>query len=358
MIRTAESVLDGHADKFCDLIADAIIAEGYKADPDCYGQIELGIWSDAVWLSGFMATGRPLRRTARDIVRKVGMRIGYRVGNHIDARLYRVTDEICYMVEDPKPMTEWIHDQSIVIGWAGYDAKTHFLPPEQFLVHSFRRSIMESFKAGPLFRQGPDGKFLIIMREERGTFILEEILATLQHKETMSVPELAAGVEKVLSKSYELLRHKDARWIADWQNVKLTVNPNGQLIRAGSDGDNGQTGRKLVMDFYGPRIPIGGGALSGKDLAHIDRIGAYKARHAAVKAVSSGASECRVIVVYSPARDEPIDVIYDMTGKGITLTRKNFGYELIKHELLDGVDVAHLGSGGHFFDTALKWNRG
>jgi S-adenosylmethionine synthetase len=358
MIRVAEAVLDGHPDKFCDIISDNLIAEGYKADPGCYGQIEVGVWSDSVWLSGVMVTGKPLPKTVEEIVKGVGERIGFREDNHIVASKYRLTSEICFMVEDPGPYTETIHDQSIVIGWAGYDPKTHFLAPEQFLVHSFKRALDDAFKNGKLFGQGPDGKFLVHLREEGNKFILEHVLVTLQHKETISMLDLTAVTDEILGSAYRELQNRDPRWAADWRDIKLLVNPNGPLINAGSDGDNGQTGRKLVMDYYGPRVPTGGGALSGKDLAHIDRIGAYKARQAAIRAVASGASECKLTLTYSPARDEPLDVIYDMRGKGERLNRKDFDYNLIKQEFLNKeVDVGSLGNGSHFFNPSFIWNQ-
>ncbi len=86
------------------------------------------------------------------------------------------------------------------------------------------------------------------------------------------------------------------------------LNPNGPLLNGGSDGDNGQTGRKLVMDYYGPRIPIGGGALYGKDPSHIDRVGARQAREMALREVRNGAGECMVRLTYAPGVPEPIDV--------------------------------------------------
>lgn len=360
MIRTAEAVLDGHPDKFCDIISDNLIAEGYRADPDCYGQIEVAIWSDAVWLSGVVVTSKPLNRPVREIVTQIGNHTGYGDDNHISAAKYRLINEICFMVEDPRPYTEVIHDQSIVVGWAGYDRKTHFLAPEQFLVHSFKQVLDGAFKNnGRLSGQGPDGKFLIHLREEGGKFILEHVLATIQHRENFSLPDLSTCTDEILGNRYKDLQSRDSRWISDWRDVELLVNPNGPLIRAGSDGDNGQTGRKLVMDYYGPRVPIGGGALSGKDLAHIDRIAAYKARHAAVLAVAAGAAECKVTLTYSPARDEPLDVIYDMRGRGVVLGRKEFDYNLIKQEFLkNGVDVGSLGNGSHFYDPTLSWNLG
>jgi S-adenosylmethionine synthetase len=88
------------------------------------------------------------------------------------------------------------------------------------------------------------------------------------------------------------------------------------LIQAGSDGDNGQTGRKLVADFYGPRIPIGGGALSGKHWTHIDRIGAHAARKAAIRAVRTGAEECLLRIAYAPGVDAPLDFVLEMVGGG------------------------------------------
>ena len=109
----------------------------------------------------------------------------------------------------------------------------------------------------------------------------------------------------MLRNIYSGLQYCDRRWRSDWRDVAVMVNPNGPLVEAGSDGDNGQTGRKLVMDFYGPRVPIGGGALSGKHLTRIDRIGAYAAREAAVRAVRSGANECLVRLAYAPNHAGP-----------------------------------------------------
>jgi S-adenosylmethionine synthetase len=96
--------------------------------------------------------------------------------------------------------------------------------------------------------------------------------------------------------------------------VELLVNPNGPLSNAGSRKDNGQTGRKLVMDYYGPRVPIGGGAIYGKHPTHVDRFGARVARVLAINAVQRGAGECLVRAVYAPNVVEPLDVQVEMTG--------------------------------------------
>ncbi len=136
---------------------------------------------------------------------------------------------------------------------------------------------------------------------------------TLEHPESVSVFELAQRVSAVLGQHYGQLRSVDRRWTATWPEVELLVNPNGPLSDAGSRKDNGQTGRKLVMDYYGPRVPLGGGAIYGKDPMHVDRFGARKAREMAIEAVKNGAGECLVRAVYAPNVAEPLDVQVEMS---------------------------------------------
>ena len=358
MIHHAEAVFNGHPDKFCDLVADSIIAEAYRADPEAYGQIEAGVWSDSLWLSGATMTRRPLACPIVDLVRQVGLDIGYTGGNHIDVAKYRIASEICLNIGDPTPWTHKVNDQSIVIGWAGYDELTRFLPPEQFLAHTLRQSMVEAFSDGaPLAGQGPDGKLLVRLREEGANWILEHVLITMQQRESVSLLDIGTGVAGVIQAAYDTVQAADSRWSRDWDQVELLLNPNGPLLNGGSDGDNGQTGRKLVMDYYGPRVPLGGGALSGKDLSHIDRAGAYAARQAAVLAVSTGAGSCLVTLAYAPNKDEPLDVTYQMTGCGQRMKTSEFSHAAIRRRLLGVHGIEKLGNGTHFFDPAWPWNQ-
>lgn len=357
MIRTAEAVLDGHPDKFCDILADRLLGEAYKVDPECYGQIEVAVWSDAVWLSGAVVTRDPFQPDLKKLVVEVGTEIGYVEGNAIDATRYRILNEACLCTSDPSQWTHHVNDQSIAIGWAGYDAKTRYLAPEQFLAHSFRKGLVASCRAGRLKGQGPDGKLLVLLREEGNRWTLESVLATLQQQEALSLLDLGALVNAELEKIYGELQRRDSRWVRPWREVDLLVNPNGSLLNGGSDGDNGQTGRKLVMDYYGPRVPLGGGALSGKDFTHIDRAAAYGARQAAVTAVASGAATCQVTLIYAPNRREPLDVIYDMDGRGQTMAKDFFRHDSLRQRYTDGRLIARLGDGCHFFDDTLPWNQ-
>jgi len=360
MIRMSEVVLPGHPDKFCDQVADAIVAECYAADPRAYCQVEMSTWCDQVFLTGGIVTRKPLRRTLPDIVRAVGRDIGYVAGNAVDADRYEVRDTVCQRREDPRTWTDAVNDQCISIGWAGYDARVGWLPPEHFLAHRLGEALAASCRAGRLARQGPDGKLLVRMRESTDRWEVEQILVTLQQREEVSLLDVTAWVVDDLRDAYEAIRRRDARWATGFSDIELLINPNGPLVNGGSDGDNGQTGRKLVVDYYGPRVPIGGGALSGKDLGHIDRAGAYAAREAAVHAVRTGAGECKVTLAYAPNRAVPLDVVYDMAQRGERRAPEWFSHRAIRERYLvaGGAFVARLGTGRHFVDEGLPWNGG
>jgi S-adenosylmethionine synthetase len=356
MIRISEMVLAGHPDKFCDQVADAFIAEAMKIDPDAYGQVEVAVWSDQVWLSGGICTRSPLLTPTRDIVIATGKAIGYNQDNHIDVEQYQLTDTVCRLVGEPRDWSDKVNDQTVIIGWAGYDARTRYLPPEHFAAHVFREALTDSCLSGVLAGQGPDGKLMVRMKEESSGWVIEHVLVTLQQKEITPFADICFGIEKTLSKAYEQMRDSDHRWLAPWDEIQLMINPNGPLVDGGSDGDNGQTGRKLVMDYYGPRIPIGGGALSGKHLSHIDRIGAYAARDAAIRAVKTGAEQCLVRLMYAPNIKQPMDVAYEMIGRGERQSRAFFDhagmFERYGRERID----RDLGRGRHFFDEGFGWN--
>lgn len=358
MIRFSEMVLPGHPDKFCDQIADAVVAECYRADPEAYAQIEVSVWSDQVWLSGGVCTRTPVDRPLEEIVRSVGRGIGYRADNHIDVDRYRIASTVCFKVDDPRQWTHHANDQSIVCGWAGYDEATAWLPPEHYLAHCFREALTLSCRDGALAGQGPDGKLLLRLREEGDRWVLEHLLVTLQQQPSWHFMDLCRVLAGVLQQAYDDVRSADPRWVAPWQSVTVLLNPNGPLLNGGSDGDNGQTGRKLVMDYYGPRIPLGGGALSGKDITHVDRLGAYAAREAAVRAVRSGARSCLVRLAWAPNVPEPLAVVWEMEGRGLRQPGEFFHHDRLRAAYQGGLVTSGMARGVHFLDRTLPWNRG
>ncbi len=357
MIRLSEAVLPGHPDKLCDQLADAVVAAATRVDADAYAQVEAGVWSDRVWLSGGVCTRRPLDLSLEELVPEVALQIGYdgREGR-LDARRYQVASTVCFEVGDPARWTAAVNDQSIVVGWAGYDARTRHLPPEHFLAHSLRTALTRAFRGGPLDGHGPDGKLLVRLREASEGWCLEHLLLTVQQGASAELLDVSRGVALVARDAYQALRLADRRWLAPWEEVELLVNPNGPLIEGGSEGDNGQTGRKLVADFYGPRVPLGGGALSGKHLSHVDRLGAYAARAAALHAVKTGASECLVRLAFAPNVSVPLEVTYEMTGRGERRDRPWFEHGAMRARYAKTLDLQALARGDHFLDPSLPWN--
>ena len=240
-------------------------------------QIEAALWCDQLWLSG----GYAARGAALDVERiaVAGARLDRACGG-CDARRdpWRVTNSVCRYEVDPTIWTRHVNDQAIVIGWAGYDDKVQYLPPEHFLALEFRTALWEACQGGQLARCGPDGKLIVRLREDDDGFALEHVLVTLEHPQALSVFDLAQRVNTVLGRHYGHCALSMRVGPTTWPEVELLVNPNGPLSDAGSRKDNGQTGRKLVMDYYGPRVPLGGGAIYGKDPMHVDRFGARQAR--------------------------------------------------------------------------------
>jgi len=364
MIRTSEAVLRGHPDKFCDQVADRILYHAYELDPEAYGQVEVAAWSDEVFLTGAIVTRQPMETVFADLVRTVGQETGYTPGNSIDANRYRVHDHVCRHVRDPREWTRHINDQSIIIGWAGYDALTRFLSPEHFLAHRLREELDAACAyGGALERHGPDGKLIVridetpALRGRAAAWRISTVLVTLQQKPGLPLVEFQGMVAAVVLETLRDVACADPRWHFDRSSTRVLINPNGPFFDGGSNSDNGQTGRKLVMDYYGPRVPLGGGALSGKDLSHIDRAGACNARRACIEAVQKGAPEALVRVTYAPGVAAPLDVSWSFSDGGRPPEGACFDF----HHLLETTRghwraLRDSGRGSHFFDPSLPWN--
>lgn len=357
MIRCSEVVLPGHPDKFCDQVADAIVAACAAKDPDAYCQVEVGAWRDQVWVSGGFTVPRGEDVELAPLVAQVVDRVGYRLPDG-KARPFQVLDRTCHCLDDPRSWSHKVNDQSICMGWAGYDVRTGHHAPEHFLAHHLRKALWAAVQGGTLQGQGPDGKLLVLLAEEAGAWRLEQVLVTLQQARRTPFPAFIRRVEAVLRGAYERARAADPRWVSPWEGVALTLNPNGPLLEGGTDGDNGQTGRKLAMDFYGPRVGQGGGALSGKHFSHIDRIGSYAAREAAIQAVQAGATSCRVLVAYAPNCPEPLEVVYELEGPGRSLPRSFFSHDHLRRHYEATRVQASWAQGDHFWDPAAPWNHG
>lgn len=167
MIRISEAVLPGHPDKLCDQIADAILDEARHVDPDAYGQVEVAGWNDEFFVTGGLIARGPIDIDLTGLVRRVGREVGYTGDNALDADRFVVNDRVCREVGSPAPWNDHPNDQCVVIGWAGYDALTGWLPPGHFLAHRMRSALADACRpGGRLAGCGPDGKLLVRLRED------------------------------------------------------------------------------------------------------------------------------------------------------------------------------------------------
>lgn len=356
MKRYAETVLNGHPDKFCDLLADRIVKKACGIDSLAYAQIEVAVWLDILFIDGGIAARTYPDISLRECVRETGREAGYLPGNHIDVERYRILDHVCRLKEDPRSWNNYSNDQSIIIGYAGYDAKTRFLPPEHFLAWYFREAVIRALREGALKGQGPDGKVLVVMNEEGAAWKLRQLLLTIQQDEEDEFTAVVRRAETVLRTAYEKLQKDDTRWCEPWEKIRVLINPNGPLVNAGSDGDNGQTGRKLVMDFYGPRIPVGGGALYGKNLAHIDRLGATQARRFALDMLQNGAKDALIRICYAPGMDDPLSVDIASDKKPHANPKAFFRFSSMRKRIdLRDLDYDAYGLGS-FYNGELGFN--
>jgi S-adenosylmethionine synthetase len=315
MIRASEAVLPGHPDKLCDFVAESIVQSALRIDAEAHVQVEASLWQDEVWLTGgYAVRGESLDVAA--IARGALDAIAGAVSPTGSRRRWKVRDSVRRHGLDPREHSAHVNDQAIVVGWAGYDARVRHLPPEHFLALGFRTALWRACCGGELAGCGPDGKLLVRVREDAEGFAVEHVLVTLEHPRRVRLPALAQAVTRTLGGCYAGLRSADRRWTTRWDAVPLLVNPNGPLSDAGSHKDNGQTGRKLAMDNYGPRVPIGGGAIYGKYPRHVDRHGALQARRLALDAVQGGAASCLVRACYAPNVAAPLDVQLEVHGAG------------------------------------------
>jgi|GEM_PF-5848008 len=173
----AEAVLDGHVDRFCDLLADRLLEHAAFVDPEVHGQIEAAIWKNHLWLSGAILSRTPFTYPTREIVRELWSEIGIR-NSFADLE---IADHIDRYVGDPRPRRERVNDQCIAIGWAGYDEKTNFHPPEHFLALYFKDALDRASRAEGAKRFGPDGKLLVHTEEDGEVWRLTEVLVSIQH---------------------------------------------------------------------------------------------------------------------------------------------------------------------------------
>lgn len=299
MFSIAEFVLPGHPDKLCDRIADRLVDEACARDPLSLVGIEVALHQEIVLVTGCITTVPVMNKEeVTAIVCSVFQEAGYNrewldpssLKIELDLRLEELDDELRHLrgISD---------DQAICVGFAGGSREDRYLPRAHRLAYLAGQHMIELRKERGL---GPDGKVIVSCNRDE----ISQISFSLHHHETMDRREL-----------FELAFEVSER-LEFFEFEKIVVNGGGDFTVGGPWGDNGLSGKKLVMDAYGPMIPIGGGAWSGKDPHKIDRVGGLFARYLALRAVRLGlGKEARVSFGWHPGGSEPSLQILEIDGK-------------------------------------------
>lgn len=306
---TSESVSEGHPDKLCDIISDALVDLYLSHDPHAKTAIETVVSKDIVVLVGELNTTAPIDAKAREaVVRNCIQDIGYKAkGFHYETvvihdYLHTQSPDIAQGVDRADQLIG-AGDQGMMIGYATNETK-EYLPAPLYYSHRILEALAKDRKNNLLPGLGPDAKVQLSLRYEKsedqeGPVGVDAVVLSHQHQEhlsTQDVRELVTPyVEAVLPKGW--LPPED----------RIYINPTGRFVIGGPVSDSGLTGRKIIVDTYGSAAAHGGGAFSGKDPTKVDRSGAYMARYLAKNIVAAGlAKRCTLQIAYAIGMVQPV----------------------------------------------------
>lgn len=304
-ILTAESVTEGHPDKLCDTIADAVLDACLLGDPDSRVACEVLATAGKITVAGEIAT--KAMPDIPHIVCKTVRQIGYSGNYEVEVDIHDQSPDIAGAVNGENEITAG--DQGIVYGYACRETP-QLLPLPVVLAHRITLGLTEARRNHLLEWLRPDGKAQVSVEYADGKPMrVATVVVSTQHKPEVSQKELREAV-------YQLILVPALGKYLD-QNTGVLINPSGSFVLGGFEADTGLTGRKLMVDTYGGIVSHGGGALSGKDCTKVDRSGAYMARYLAKNIVAAGLAEkCTVSMAYAIGKAEPLYVQADTHGTG------------------------------------------
>ena len=318
---SSESVTEGHPDKVCDQISDAVLDAMLAQDPNARVACETCATTGVVFVMGEITTAGYV--DIPGIVRKTVCRIGYdSVETGFDGNTCAVltaineqsgdiamgVDRALETRRDGDKADIGAGDQGMMFGYA-CDQTEALMPLPIMLAHDLSRRLADRRRDGSMPYLLPDGKGMVTVEYEGDRPVrVDSIVVSAQHRPDVSMDELTAGIRKNIIMAGDV-----AEWMDD--NTRILINPTGRFCVGGPTGDSGLTGRKIIVDTYGGYCRHGGGAFSGKDPTKVDRSASYAARYVAKNIVAAGlATKCEVMLAYAIGVAHPVAVQVDCFG--------------------------------------------
>ena len=328
LLFTSESVTEGHPDKMCDQISDAILDALLAQDPMSRVACETACTTGLVLVMGEITTSGyvDIQKTVRETVREIGYDrakygfdcdtcgvivaldeqssdIAMGVDKALEAKENKMTDEELEAIG--------AGDQGMMFGYASNETE-EYMPYPIYLAHRLSRRLTEVRKNGTLTYLRPDGKTQVTIEyDENGKPArLDAVVLSTQHDENVTQEQIHEDIKRHVFKPILPAEMID-------ENTKFFINPTGRFVIGGPHGDSGLTGRKIIVDTYGGYARHGGGAFSGKDCTKVDRSAAYAARYVAKNIVAAGlADKCEIQLSYAIGVAQPTSVMVDTFGTG------------------------------------------